>query len=212
MTTKQQLTYFRTLLNYNRQTGVFKWKVARRSYTGKIKRGSIAGTVVRDTPTGRIQIGIDGKCYRAHQLAWLFMTGKWPPKGIDVDHEDGNGQNNSWTNLRLASRSQNNANRHKLSSSNKSGKAGVSWVANCNQWLSRINVDGKPIHLGMFDRDKLDEAITIRRAAELRYWGKHATTENVMVAVSAKRLKALPNERPAPKLDSRNKSGKSGVS
>lgn len=45
-----------------------------------------------------ILVGIDGKQYYGHRLAWLYMTGE-EPKDI-VDHKDGNGLNNKWENLR----------------------------------------------------------------------------------------------------------------
>jgi len=114
--------------------------------------------------------------------------------------------------LRHADDRQNNMNRHKITASNKSGKTGVSWVAHRNQWMSRITVDYKHIHLGMFDRDELDKAIAVRRAAELKYYGKYAPTELVVRQKSKKELRALVDARTPPKLSCRNVSGKEGVS
>lgn len=102
------------------------------------------------------------------------MTGKWPPRKLDVDHEDGDGFNNKWTNLRLASRGQNNHNRHVLASNNKSGKTGVSWSKQNKMWLARVTVDGVIIHLGHYPKDKLKDAVKARRAGELKYFGRYA--------------------------------------
>jgi hypothetical protein len=45
-------------------------------------------------------ITIDGECYRADHLAWLYMTGTWPPG--EIEHIDGDNSNDRWANLRLA--------------------------------------------------------------------------------------------------------------
>lgn len=74
------------------------------------------------------------------------------PKGIDVDHINGDGLNNQKCNLRLATRSQNLINRNKQSN-NTSGIKGVSY---CNEkkrkkkWKSSINHNSKPITIGRF--------------------------------------------------------------
>ena len=189
-----ELAQFKDALDYNQKTGEFIWRIRRNSYGGKIKIGSIAGTPVLDRDGGaHISIGVRGKHYRAHHLAWAFMKGEWP-KG-DIDHKDGIRTHNWWKNLRPATRGQNNANRHKLHSNNVSGKTGVSWVARLNKWLSRINVDGKAIDLGWFARDELDKAIIARRTAELKYWGEYAPSEIVVKKLSPKTLKALVNAK-----------------
>ena len=179
------------------------------AYGGGVWPGDIAGTVLDKDGGSHINIGIDGKTYRAHRLAWLFTKGEWP-KG-DIDHKDGVRTHNWWKNLRPATRGQNNINRHKTTAANTSGKTGVSWVKERNQWTARISVDCKIIHLGMFERDKLDDAITVRRAAELKYYGEYAPSESVIKPLSAKESKALVNAKQPPKIDVRNISGKTGV-
>jgi len=194
-------------LDYNPETGEFIWRIRRSSYAGKLKIGSVAGTPVLDTDGGtHINIGFEGKVYRAHRLAYLFMKGKWPE--ADIDHEDGVRTHNWWTNLRPASRGQNNANRHRLMPNNVSGKTGVSWVARLNRWLSRINVDSKVVHLGVFAKDKLQDAVNARRAAELKYWGTYAPDGDTFKMPS---LRGLKDGRIKPHISPRNKSGKTGV-
>ena len=88
------------LLIYNRETGIFKWKVSR----GPKPAGSEAGQRWVDY----VRIKIDGKSYQAHRLAWLLITGKDPAEKI-VDHKDCNKQNNKANNLQLLTQSENSA-------------------------------------------------------------------------------------------------------
>lgn len=84
------------LLTYNPETGVFLWN------TSKKKAGS-------ENHRGYIQIGIDGKLYYAHRLAFLYMTGAMP-FGI-VDHRNRKKADNHWANLRDTTQAENNANK-----------------------------------------------------------------------------------------------------
>jgi hypothetical protein len=205
-----ELSRLRSVLKYNRKTGEFIWRVKRNSHAGCVYPGDVAGTTVVDRDgDSHVNIGVNGKVYRAHRLAYLFVKGVWP-KG-DIDHKDGVRTHNWWTNLRPATRSQNMANNHKLREANVSGKTGVSWVAQCNKWMSRITVEGRLVCLGLFARDKLTDAIDARRAAELKYCGEYAPTEIVTKKMSRKSLNALADARRTPKVDSRSSSGKTGV-
>lgn len=166
------LARLRTVLQYKPRKGHFVWLVQRQCHGGYVKPGDVAGTKLSDTYGTRCQIGFEGKVYRVHRLAFLFMTGKWPPKGRDVDHINGRGDDNRWCNLRPATRGQNNWNNHNLRSDNKSGKTGVSWSIQGDAWTARVTVNKKIIHLGYFD--DLEEAVEVRRAAELKYFGEFA--------------------------------------
>lgn len=66
-----------------------------------------------------------------------------------VDHRDSNGLNNCKDNLRLATNSQNQANRGRPSN-NASGYKGVHWCKRQNRWVARIMRDGERIVLGEF--------------------------------------------------------------
>ena len=205
-----ELARLKSALNYDPKTGEFVWRVRRRSYAGCVVPGDVAGSPAKDRDGGiHINIGVDGKTYKAHRLAWFFMTGKRPIG--DIDHKDGVRTHNRWSNLRPATRGQNNHNRAKITASNVSGKTGVSWVAGRNQWMSRIVVDHKIIHLGMFSRDKLSDAVVARRSAELKYYGEYATKEISARVLSNAELKALPNAKPSARVNPRNVSGKTGV-
>lgn len=83
-----------------------------------------------------------------------------------VDHIDGDGLNNTRSNLRLATHSQNMKNRRKHRN-NKSGYTGVHWNKTNQRWRARIKAEGKSIHLGYFvDAEEAAQARD-RAAAEL---------------------------------------------
>lgn len=66
----------------------------------------------------------------------------------EVDHEDGDGFNNRRSNLRVATKSQNRANRTRLAKNNNSGFHGVRWHA--GKWVASIQKDKKRYYLGRF--------------------------------------------------------------
>lgn len=125
------------VLNYDQNTGVFTRKTG--PYLGKS-----AGTL---RPDGYVQIRIDGSFYRAHRLAWLYVTGMWPRSYID--HIDCNKANNKFSNLREADKTENNCNRGKQTN-NKSGYKGVTRYSSTNSFRAQITYRNKQIHLGYF--------------------------------------------------------------
>lgn len=73
------------------------------------------------------------------------------PKGIDVDHINGDALDNRKINLRLVTNRQNAQNRHVTTSSKYPG---VSWFKTRNKWRSYITIGGKFKHLGYFEDEK----------------------------------------------------------
>src|ERR1019366_2534525 len=108
MITQQRLL---ELLHYEPSNGQFTWKVHRH----RCRPGAIAGC---REDLGYIRIGVDGCYYRAHRLAFLYMTGQFS-KG-EVDHMNLDKSDNRWANLRAATRSENMGNQ-KRPSHNTSG-------------------------------------------------------------------------------------------
>ena len=152
------LKTLKSILDYDPATGIFTWRV---KTSKKVVAGKQAGGI---NVAGYVVIGIDGKTYYAHRLAWFYMTGDWPSQ---VDHEDNVKTNNRWSNLRIASHQQNVLNA-KLSKNSTSGRKGVSWHKGAGRWSAYIILDGKKRHLGLFDSP--DEAhksyITAATAAQ----------------------------------------------
>lgn len=129
-------------LRYDEISGLFTWILP-----GK-KRvvGGVAGTI---NSHGYRQYKLDHVLYKGANLAWLYMTGSFPPSGYVVDHIDGNRSNDSWHNLRLASTHQNAQNSSRPPS--KSGSRGVSWSRSNKKWQAQIKAGGVHHHLGYYD-------------------------------------------------------------
>jgi len=155
--------YLRSILNYNPETGIFTWIVDRgRCY----KAGSVAGNT---DFYGYIRITIDGKKYKAHRLAELYMNGAWPPHHID--HINRNKSDNRFLNLRHASQSENAAN-SKVRVNNIAGLKGVSFIEKRNKYRSRIVKNGKEKHLGLFNSPQEAHAAYIKAAGT--HYGEYA--------------------------------------
>ncbi|MCY4470300.1 MAG: HNH endonuclease [Thiotrichales bacterium] len=135
------------MLHYDPETGVFTWLVAPGSRNDLI--GRTAGCICK-TKNGRSyrHIRIHGKLYLAHRLAWLYVTGEWP-EGL-LDHEDNEGTENPWTNLRLASYSQNIGN-SKRRRTNKVGLKGVVPSKTPGNYCAYVHINGATLYLGTFN-------------------------------------------------------------
>ena len=131
-------------LHYDPETGDFTWISTRKSKPYLI--GQPAGANARsDSP--RIVIRVLNKSYQAHRLAWLYMTGEHPSDTID--HIDGNGLNNKWSNLRAATKYENATNLG-LKCTNTSGYPGVTWAKKNKNWMAMISIKRHATYLGAF--------------------------------------------------------------
>ncbi|CAN7496246.1 HNH endonuclease [Phyllobacterium sp. LjRoot231] len=150
--------YLKSVINYDPETGEFTWL---RRPNKRFTAGMIAGRI---SSTGYRVVCLDRKIYRAHRLAFVYMTGLEPPEF--VDHIDGDRANNRWENLRLATPSENQHNR-KIPSSNTSGFAGVSYMATKRRWRSQISIDGRNLYLGLFASPEDAHAAYVNAKANL---------------------------------------------
>jgi len=153
------------ILVYLPSTGEIRWKD--RPQARKAWRKRCAGKLATGQARGRLIVNLRNKLYAAHRLAWLLFYKEWP--SMDIDHIDGDYHNNRITNLRLATRSQNQCNR-RLQSNNTSGYKGVGWCNQNRKWYARVKLKGK-----------------------LHYYGYHQTPELAYQAVQ-KGLKQLHGE------------------
>lgn len=128
------------LLTYDPETGIFTHNTTK----ARRVKGKPAGCVVK----GYVVISIDTQIYRAHRLAWLYMTGKWPAH--TVDHRDTDKSNNKWSNLREATGLEQMQNLP-LMVTNTSGYPGVSYNKQTGRFTAKISVNNKRHHLGYFD-------------------------------------------------------------
>lgn len=128
-------------------------------------KGSAVGCMSKldSHDTYYIRIGVLGRYYKAHRLAFFYMTGRWP-KG-QIDHIDHNSLNNAWNNLREVTSLENGKNQKKYIS-NTSGVTGVRQRSN-GKWRARIYHEGVHIDLGTFIA--FEDAVEARQNAEKRY-------------------------------------------
>lgn len=133
-------THLSELLAYDPETGTLTWKVRR----GGIKAGSIAGSSDVD---GYQRVMVNGKYVKAHRIAFLLMTGKWPK--LPIDHINGVKDDNRWSNLREVPTHVNLQNRHKPNATNSTGLLGV--FPRNGKFKAALWVGGKSKHLGTFN-------------------------------------------------------------
>jgi len=139
MITQERL---KELLHYDHDTGVFTRIY---STSKRIKVGDVAGSLDKK---GYIVIGINGKIYKSHRLAWLYVYGTWPKEFID--HVNGIRNDNRIVNLREATWTENMRNRS-VHINNTSGFRCVTWNKDKCKWQSYFRLNGKQKHLGLFD-------------------------------------------------------------
>lgn len=113
---------------------------------------------------------VNGKRLAAHKIAYIYMTGKYPPRGFEIDHANRNKLDNRWANLRLATKSQNGMNKG-LRKDNVSGHSGVRKTKH-GTYSAQIKKDRIVIWLGTFKTK--EEAIAARKEAELKHFGEFA--------------------------------------
>lgn len=84
----------------------------------------------------------------AHRYAYTITHGEIP-KGMTIDHICNNKLCINPEHLRICTQGQNNRNQPK-DKSNKSGLKGVFAHRDNSRWRAAIKVNGKPLHLGIF--------------------------------------------------------------
>jgi hypothetical protein len=149
----------RELLSYDPATGIFRWRVISNT---RMPAGSIAGTANQ----GYRRIKIDRREYGAHQLAWLYVHGRFPD--ANLDHIDGRRDNNVLSNLREASRAENLANSHRRAT--PVGSKGATKYH--KKYRANISTEGRSIYLGLFATQA--EAHAACMAAAVKLYGDFA--------------------------------------
>lgn len=146
------------LLEYNKYNGVFTRTVRT---ANSVHIGDTAGGISGD---GYHYIRVDGKKYKSHRLAWLYIHGHWPKD--QIDHINHDRVDNRIVNLREATNVDNHRNRG-MNCNNTSGCTGVHWHRQSQKWQAQIRVEGRQIYLGLFGEKRV--AIATRKQAEKQY-------------------------------------------
>jgi hypothetical protein len=149
------------LVTYDADTGLFEWSHPPKNHPSL--KAYIAGGI----STGYVLIKIDGRKYKAHRLAWLYVHGEWP--SMDVDHINGCPLDNRIQNLRLATNPQNQANRRR--DRGKDTPKGVKRLPS-GRFQARISINKQLMHLGTFDTAELAQAAYL--SAARNHYGEFA--------------------------------------
>jgi hypothetical protein len=145
----------KNVLEYNYETGIFKWI---KPAPGR-RKDKLAGSIAK---SGYSQIEINNSIYYSHRLAWLYVHGKWPK--YYIDHLNHKRSDNRLLNLREVKKIENDRNVSKRKD-NTSGTTGVEWFK--NKWVANIGINNKTIHLGRFY--DINDAIACREEGIIKY-------------------------------------------
>lgn len=120
-----------------------------------------------------------GKNHKVHRIIFEMFYGPIP-MDYQIDHINGNRNDNRIENLRLATKFQNKWNTCRPKR-NTSGFKGVSFHKSANKWRVEIRAFGKAKYIGLFST--AEEAYAARLAAEQKMHGEFAPTEKRKLAV-----------------------------
>jgi hypothetical protein len=161
------LEVLKEILHYDPETGVFTWKIRPANC---IQIGAVAGSICLE---GYRIIRVFKHNYKAHRLAWLYMTGEWPTY---IDHANGDKADNRICNIRPCTKEQNGSNRRRLSN-NTSGFKGVTFRPDkkLRPWVAQIKTRDRSRYLGCFCTP--EEAHNAYVLAAREAWGEFAKYE-----------------------------------
>jgi len=145
--------YLKDHFEYHPETGIFYRRMAH----GRMKQ------ITSKCHWGYLRTRIDGRSYKLHRLAWVYMHGEMPTM---LDHINGVKDDNRISNLRRITPTGNMRNA-KMYNTNTSGNVGVYFNKRWKRWYAQIKVDGKEIHLGYFSNKQ--DAIKAREKANKKY-------------------------------------------
>jgi len=140
-------------IHYDPKTGSF----TRARDCGKWKTGQAMGTISKD---GYLNININYQIFRAHRIAWTYMTGEQPPEYLD--HANGLPLDNRWCNIRKSSQAENLFNKRGHRGS-VTGLKGVSLDKRSGRYRARVQSNGAVVFEKFYDT--VAEAKAARDAA-----------------------------------------------
>jgi HNH endonuclease/AP2 domain len=160
---KINIDVMREHLALNEKTGVLTWKIPPKN--NQVSAGDSVGGV---SEQGYIRFSLGGVKYMAHRVVYAMLTGLQPE---EVDHIDGDRQNNKIDNLRAATKSTNQRN-VKRKINNTSGFTGVYWHKQRQRWVATIRANNRAIHL--CETKCKNEAVSARLNAQIALHGDFA--------------------------------------
>jgi hypothetical protein len=129
------------------------------------KNGVVAGSVNK---RGYRVICVDYKLHKAHRLVFLYHHGYLPAQ---VDHINGDKDDNRIENLRAADNSKNMMNRKSMRN-NTSGHKNVYWDKESEKWAVKVRLNRKLHNMGRFEN--IEDAVTAAYVAREKLHGEYA--------------------------------------
>lgn len=148
----------RELLDYDPETGVFRWRSNR---GGSARAGSIAGSI--RPKFGYVDVCVGREKWLGHRLAWLYVYGEIPGT---IDHINGVTSDNRIANLRCCTQAENTYNT-RLRKNNTSGFKGVSFCSMTKRWAAQIRKGKRKWTIGRFDTPEAAHEAYRKKAVEL---------------------------------------------
>jgi hypothetical protein len=159
-----------------------------RVFTSGATRESV-GTLCKD---GYLQLWMDGRKVMLHRAIWEHVNGPIPD-GQEIDHINGNRQDNRIGNLRLVTRKQNQENMRSAFITNvTSGIKGVSFYKTTGKWRAQIRHWKRSIHLGYFDSMTAAQSAYQQAAARLHTHNPSAKENPEVLRTSGQPFKETP--------------------
>jgi hypothetical protein len=94
------------------------------------------------------------------------------PHDMETDHRDGNKLNNSRSNLRICTHSQNQHNKPKINHRSSSRFKGVTWHKKERLWHAQLELNNRNVHIGRFLKE--ENAALAYNLAALSHFGEFA--------------------------------------
>ena len=158
--------YLKQCIDYNPETGEFKWKISDRScvYGNDAFCIKIAGNNYISLITE-----ILGKSYTTSRLIVFWMTGYMPSSKRFVMPIDNNALNLKWSNIKVGSNSEMQIKRR---NAGLLASKGVSFHKRDKKYRAQIRINGKKTHLGYFKTEA--EAHEAYMKAARKHYGELA--------------------------------------
>jgi hypothetical protein len=162
--TKPHLSYEEAIRIFEYRDGKLYWRIKPRYQTCI---GTEAGYVNK---RGYRAVGWNKRLYRAHRIVFLMHYGYMPEQ---IDHINGNRDDNRIENLREATASQNQWNRG-ANIKNATGHKNIKWVDRLKKFVVAIAIEKRSKHIGVYA--DLESALQAASAARSNLHGEFART------------------------------------
>jgi hypothetical protein len=117
-------------------------------------------------------------------IIFMLMTGRWPERGMYMDHKDRDRRNCKWDNLCESTPRQSNINRRGWSANDEGLERGV--YRHYNRYVVRFTIQGKTTYFGGYDNKHEANALarSIRESIQGEYSAESSRPPNHDYAMS----------------------------